>query len=599
MKYSRLYLIFLFALMNVVPAYGLVNYEEGRRFINGVQLLQSASNKEEYEYVPQFPRIATKEDGTFELLCLKYTDASGKSSGGLLHALVEFTLPKETLDAVQAELSKQVPNARIVGPVQLMEAVKDGQEGVGSFQVVSSVLSDQKEGGFTRSVITSGAAPLTPGSKAVVAAVLSPHGSTLLWDSLTGPTSDVSVSINAYYEAAVKGYNAKVTAEVSTVYNHFSRVSNVQQDYSKTQLRKVIDDLQRNGDLKVEVLDRSKGLGIDSKKMKGILDMVTDKLVELMFDHKSGWSKEPKREVAVEANQIKGRQERGFFSKVFGGAQDTKYFSDNQYVLKRRQDITRNVFTITLSQNSTIKVPVVTAGNLGGLYDAIGEDKRYFRIVNLEDPAFQSHTVHFQIDGGYIDSFKDTINFASINFRKKYPGQPSFTRAVHFTHEDVKKGKTIQSVKFPRVGLKGDNWTEYEYQVRWSLRDGPVVSIPSGKNNWIKARDSIVAMVPPFVKQVLEVDADRSMFQSNGISTALLDFATVLAGKPKRIKGAVLRAKDASSTNIISVYRDKGEQIAYRLIWHSPQKTIKQKLKLLDTDYLFISPPQITNGGGN
>ena len=38
--------------------------------------------------------------------------------------------------------------------------------------------------------------------------------------------------------------------------------------------------------------------------MDGILKIVTDKLVELMFDHKTGWSADPPREAAVEANQI-------------------------------------------------------------------------------------------------------------------------------------------------------------------------------------------------------------------------------------------------------------------------------------------------------
>ena len=86
-----------------------------------------------------------------------------------------------------------------------------------------------------------------PGSKAVVAALLTQQGATLLWDSMSGPTSDVSVAIHAYYEAAVKAYNAKVTAKMETVYTHFSRISNQQQDYTRRQLRNVVDDLQRTG----------------------------------------------------------------------------------------------------------------------------------------------------------------------------------------------------------------------------------------------------------------------------------------------------------------------------------------------------------------
>ena len=52
-----------------------------------------------------------------------------------------------------------------------------------------------------------------------------------------------------------------------------------------------------------------------------------------------------------------------------------------------------------LAKSSTIKVPVDTAGNLGGLYTALKNDPRYFRIVDLDDPAFEFRPVHFQVDG--------------------------------------------------------------------------------------------------------------------------------------------------------------------------------------------------------
>ena len=81
---------------------------------------------------------------------------------------------------------------------------------------------------------------------------------------------------------------------------------NQQQDYTRRQVRNVVDDLQRKGDLKIEVLDRIAGLGIKADDMYGILQMVTDKLVELMFDSQDrlgGRSASAKR--SSKANQIK------------------------------------------------------------------------------------------------------------------------------------------------------------------------------------------------------------------------------------------------------------------------------------------------------
>jgi hypothetical protein len=575
-----------------LTAAALVNFDTGQRTIKGIQLLQDYEDPAAFYYLPQFPRLAAKEDGSLELLCLKYVDQAGGTNGGLFHALIEFTLPPDVLADLDKELKKQVPGARIIGPVPLMQAVDNGEEGQGSFQIVSALLSDRAAGGFTRSVVTSGKAPLMPGSKAVVAAILNQQGATLLWDSFTGATSDVSVAIHAYYEAAVKGYNARVYAETSSVYEHFSMLSNYQKDYTKRQVRKVVDDLQRNGVLKVEVLDRTQGLGLKAADMEAVLQMVTDKLTELMFDHTSGWAADPPRETAVEAGQIQGRQERGWFSRTFGGSQDTKYFSDDQFVLKKRSDIRRNVFNITLSKSSTIKVPVDTAGNLGGLYKAIGTDTRYFRVVNLADPAFEFRQVFFQVDGEYVDSFQDSVNFVSVNLRKRYGGdKPDFTRALHFSHAEVKAGKTVQDVSFPRLGATGADWTEFEYQVRWGLRDGPTVSVPPKEDQWIRSKDPVVALVPPFEKRVVEIDADRSLFAAAGMASAVVDFAVELGGKAKLVKKATLRAGDAEPTVRVSVYHDRTSPVAMRVSWYSPSRTVKGNLELLESDYLFLTPP--------
>jgi hypothetical protein len=589
----------LIAVMLLGPAlcHALVNYDQGQRVIKGVQLLQDFSDADMYYYVPRFPRLATKDDGTFEILCLKFVDSKdGATNGGLFHALIEFSLPPEVQQEVEKELRKQVPNAKLAGAVPLLQSAEKsekGDDGTGAFQIVSSVLRDRGEKAFTRSLVTSGRAPLTPGSKAVVAAVLNQQGATLLWDSLTGPTSDVSVAIQAYYEAAVQGYNAKVTADMSTVYTHFSRTSNVQQQYTKRQLRKVIDDLQRNGVLKVEVFDRSKSLGIEAKDMDGVLQTVTDKLTELMFDHTSGWATDPPREAAVEANQLQGRQERGWFSSVFGGAQDTPYFTDDQYVLKDRKDVRHNSFSLVLSKGTTIKVPVDTAGNLGGLYKAMGTDQRYFRVVNLNDPAFQFRSVHFQVDGSYLDSFQDTINFVSVNMRKLYTDQPAFTQSLHYTKEEIKNGKTTQNIAYPRLAITGDEWQDYEYQVRWSVRNGATITIPADESKWIRSRDAAISLVPPFERRTVIVEADRQLFAQRGVMTAVIECGSYLAGKKQLERKAILRAKDASASQDIAIYHDRDTPIAARISWYGANGKAAQQQMLVEQDYLALVPPQV------
>lgn len=575
-----------------VSARAVVRYDEGNRVIDGVQLLQDANDPKVYYYLPQFPRLATKEDGqTLEFLCLKYVGADGAANGGLFHALVSFSLPPAQEKALRDKLLKEV-GGELRGPVPLLPAVEEGQGGMGSFQVVSATLSDQ-EGGFTRSLVTSGRAPLTPGSKAAIAAMLEAPGATLLFETLTSPTSDVSIAISAYYEALVRGYNATVSAEMETVYQHFSQLQNRQKNFTKAQLRGIIDQLQRSGDIKVEVVDRSASIGLDSSDMEGLLNIVTTRITDLMFDTTAGWGAAPPREQAVEEGQIQGRQEPGAFMKFFQGEKDHKYVTDNQYVLKNRKDVQRNKFFMNLSKATTIKVPLDTAGNLGGVYAELKDDPRYFRIVNLADPDFQKLRVQFQIDGDYVDSFQDTLNFVSVNFRKSYPGQPDMTQTLVFTNEDIAQGRITKEIEVPRLGLSDDDWSEFEYQVRWSVRDRPTVSVPSREKEWIEARDPAISLVPPFQKRVVEIEADRGLFADSGIVTAIVEFATPIAGKPKVMRKATLRESDAEPSEQVAVYHDRGKPVAWRVTWYTRKGKLRTDAAGLDSDYIYLVPPEM------
>lgn len=570
-----------------------VNYDEGRIEVLGVQFLQSHSSPTEYYYLPQIPSLSTNQEGDMELMCIKYVGEGEQPSGGLFHALIRFTLPAEIQEELQAALEEKIPGAKIIGPVPLQPLANEEGEGTASFQVVSSILtSTNGEEALTRSIISSGHAPLLPGSKSAIAANLSPEGATLLWNSFAGATSDVSVSVNACYEAWVKAYNATVSAEMSVVYEHFSRLHNVQEGYTKRQLRKIVDDMQRNGDMKVEVMDRTQGLNIKASEMEGILNVVTDKLIEVMFNTETGWSKAPERETAVEAGQVKGRQSRSWFGKLFSGSGNQAYISDDQYVLKKRTDIQSNKFYLNLSKETTIKVPVHSSGNLGGFYDELGDDEKYFRVVDLNDVAFQKREIFFQIDGEYVDVFSSKINFVSVSFKKEIANEPTTTKTIIFNYSDIEKGEQIKAVSYPRLGDKSANWLNYEYRLNWSLRgtEEPV-KIPDNEGKWLKSNAPVVSLAPPFKKTVVEIDADRSMFIEAGFSTAIIEFASTFLGEPTKIGRVRLGANDAEPISKIALYHDEGKKLVYKVTWASKDGIKKTPLQELDSDYLFLIPP--------
>ena len=593
MKLKQLLLITLFLSLSQLIAQ--VNYDEGRRQIDGIQLLQDSNNPNAYYYLTRFVQLSTKEDGSYEILCIKYVGEGENASGGLFHALIEFSLPEDVVKEVEGKLKQEVgESAFFAGPVPMKQIVNENTNEVGRFDVVSSILTNTDgEDAFTSNVITSGFAPLLPNSKAAIAAKLNPTGATLLWESLSGSTSDVSVSVHGYYEAKVKGYNAIISAEAETVYQHYSRVSNFQEGFTKQQLRKISDEMVQDQIINVEVFDRSEGLGIDTKDMQGIVDIVTDKLIELMFDTKAGWAKQPETEVAVEAGQIKGRQERGWFDSTFGGSENTPYYSDNQYVVKKRKDIRSNKFYLNLSKATTIKVPTYTSGNIAGIYDTMKDDDRYFRVVNLADSDFQKREVHFQIDGGFSDAFNDVLNSVSVSFRKVYgDNKDDATSDLLFTNKDLNAGKDFKTVIYPRLGIEASEWLNYEYKLSWNLKGEPKpIIVPKAASKWKSENLSVVALVPPFKKKVVDIDADRSSFKDAEVRSATIRFFTILNGKAGSQRTVILREGDAESTSQVALYYDEDEPMAYQITWYSKKGKYAEPIKELKEDYLFLITP--------
>ncbi len=582
---QRLLFVFILLLSKQAPA--LVNYSTGSLEIDGMLLLQDARQPARYYYLPSVPRIATTPDGTPRLLMVKFIDPAGKTSGGLFHALVTLTLPPEALQALQEKLDQKVPGATVAGPVPLRESKEAG------FQLVSSVLTGKA---FTNTRITSGHAPLTPGSEAAISATLSQQGATLLWDSLLSPTSDVSVAISAWYEARIPAYRAEIHADISTVYSHFSRLLNEQEHYTRNQLRKIIDELVREGVVQIRILDRLPE-DAGNKAMQQLADLAATKLIDLIFDMESGLTKLPEKEVAVEQGQIPGRQKYSKVSRLFLIGNNPEYVTDYQYVLKKRTDINRGSFDIRLERSTVVKVPFHVAGNLSGFFSQYREDKRLFRIVNLADPAFQRREVFLRIDGDYADLFEGRMNFVSVSLKKETPGYPPATGQVIFSREDIRKGDLTKSWKYARLGQAGEQWLDYQYRITWSLRGRKTIVEPPEEDQWITTSLPVLSLAPPLDRNDIVIDADRMSFEINGIRSALVEARYSLFGKRVRERLAILRNTDAESTNEVTLFSDPDTAIEYRVTWQRADnpRPVRTGWQPLTESYLALYPPVVEN----
>jgi hypothetical protein len=578
------------ALLVCQSAFGLVRLEEGSYTIDGVMLLQDYFDKTKYYYVPTVPRLSQNRDESFQLLCMKYVDPKGKASGGLFHALLDFSLPDDVLAALEKKLKRKAGDVHIAGMVPLLPAQNaQGEETAASFQVISAVLNNKGDGGLTRTLIASGRSPLTPGSRAAVAALLTPEGATILFSSMTMGASDVSIGISGQFEASVVGFSAHVTADMELIYKHFLDMTHNQVEFTRDQVKTQVDRFRRDGTLKIESLDRSASItGFKANEMNAILESVTNRITEMMFDTKLGFLPEVKQE---ETNlDIPGRTERGFLAKIHFGSGNRPYYPDFQHVLKRRKDIRVAKFDIMLVKNGTIKVPVNTAGNLRLLHDSLKDDPRYFRTINLADPAFQLRDVMFQVDGGVAASFLDTVNFVSVQLRKKYPENPEYLDTLTFTADTLKQGEIAKPISYARLGETGDAWLGYEYRVTWSLKGRGTLSEPSNEG-WTKSTSGAINLAPPLDRVEATIDSDRTTWNDRGITAVNVVFDYPLMGKPTQ-KRTLIRAGDGAGALDVVFYRDPQAKFNVKRIWYfkDGKQTVEEE-KNTDNTYVLLAPP--------
>lgn len=584
------------ALLSPGFAAALVHYDQGQVSIDGVLLLQTVENPNEYRYLAGDLTLARDIEDRPELLMAKIVGGGETTTGGILHALVRFGLPPERVEELQAGLDELRSGAIIVGPVQLStsigdEAARSGEEG--SFQIVSAVLTDAPQGDrISGTVITSGVAPFSPGSKATLAARLTPAAADIMWENFTGTTADLSVAVRGYYEAQIEGYNAVVSAETETVYEHLSTIANLQRGYTRRQLRDISDTLIDERLISVEVFDRALG-DIDDADMQKIVDVVTDKILDLYFDRETGWVRRPEAVDAVDPGQICGRQERGWFSKLFSGATDDPYCTDDQYVIKDIENVQRSRFVLNLSKRSTIMVPFDTAGNLGGFYEELDDEARarHFKIISLDDPARQEMTVEFQIDSAIVAAFGERLNLATVNYRRTRPDGTLDAGSLLFDALGVAAGETKQAVTFARLGDPRADWLQYEYQVAWSVSGllDPL-RVPE-KNGFITRSDAGVQLAPPLERAVVSLDVDNTDFVEKGVHALNLVVASKLAGEVTVVAQRLVRADEAQPYAEKTILRDIDAPTVVQAIWHTRNGTIKAPLEQVEGDYHVVFTP--------
>ena len=332
----------------------------------------------------------------------------------------------------------------------------------------------------------------------------------------------------------VRGYNATVSAEVNTVYEHFSAVLNKQQGYTKRELRQIVDKLSHDNVLKVEVFDRSKWLGIDATAMEGILCLVTDKLVTLMFDA-PGWPRQDARaggggrEGADRAPAVARRLRRsGSPAPATSPTSPT-----TSSCMKSRKDIRRTTFSTccwraTPRSESRCTWPATWAACTASTATTRTSSGWSTSRTRRSRPVRSASSS--TASGRPL--FPTLVNWVAVTFRKEHgEGRDATTDQAQLTGPDVAKGTLERVIRYPRLGAQGADWLGYQYRVSWSLiRRDRSRSRARTASGW-QASDPVVTLRPPLAIATAELEVDRDLMVERGVKVGVVEVEARVAGQ--------------------------------------------------------------------
>jgi len=189
-------------------------------YIEGLWCFPLHSDSLTYVYMPTRSRLSIGEDKKPKFSYLRYiinkpkennsdhsiTEADG---GGILHFLVLYDTPEETVTKAEEALRKKLDNKalKIRGPMIFEK---------GSYALISSILNTSN-GSVEKKLITLGEAPVLENSSIALSFSLKPQESKLLLESFKMSTPDISIVFDLTFGGLTDAYDAELDIDWSEV----------------------------------------------------------------------------------------------------------------------------------------------------------------------------------------------------------------------------------------------------------------------------------------------------------------------------------------------------------------------------------------------
>lgn len=598
------------------PIFGqLLNYDNKVDLVlsDGTNLVLYGADAKpnEYYYLPVNLRLAKRPDGVPEFLFLKYTTEQRADAGGvqgaIMHFLMEWGLTPEQLADAQKKIEalfgygtrrvyygknakgvavyKNVANSKdkpIIKGAAELQIEKDN-----SFKIVSAIMEDKT---LTKSIVSSGKAPLIPGGKVAAAASFDKNGAQLMASTFEKSRSiaDLSIALNYKYKLMAPAIEGSIMIywdkfyqflqekghNYSYYYYHCGdcEVDGKEYDsYTKESSNYVgwdnITEELRKRKIVVVNIDQK---DVDNPITKDVVDYFMQSFMESISDDQE------ERAVNEPANA--------------GDSTPTKFASSYGFnMTKLRKRMESGYTYISLKYRAPIMREVQLVGNMASWYDGVKNNSKCVSSVNLNDPFFQHRDINLIVDLESEDIFSKEINYATINIQKKRSSGNPFSEQVTIDRDFLKQKGVKATVTYARGEDK--NSDAYEYKVQWSTRGGYLY--PSNPS-WEKGDWQGVTLAAPVSPRTIQFEGNLEELKAAGFTRATLQVRYYKFGREVESNIPLTVSKNESLVEQ-TIFTDKDTRgYAYRIILNHKDKgkiAFNFDPKIND-DYVYINIPK-------
>jgi hypothetical protein len=491
--------------------------DQGAR-VEELWVFPSAVNPLHYYYVPASARLVADGNGDPSFSFLRYVinraskneaDASKgitqAEGGGILHFLVTYDTPAEQVQRAERALQRLVaqnkPDAKaedvkLQGPIIFKS---------GRYVLISSIINDKNQA--EPQLLAIGNAPVFEGSQMALSFDLSPERATLLNESLKMATPDISLIFEMTLEGLTDSFAADLEVKWDDVYKH--------EAYGvKAQIPAWYFNVGGNGSVMFDQLMQNKAVELRTRganpNLEAMLEKVQLKLIELMFEPIPIEGADKPDQIGQLAQAIKSlkdddkKKERPRAGVTFS------------YKIKEARRTGRTV--VSLNSQSPVERMTTIGFNIGDLWKRYGDDKRFFKTVNLADPAFEQREIHVGIDGAILPEFDAYINSVTAVLRKQHQDGKMTVQEIVVDRDTFKKTKNDFRMIY---GWSGDDdrtqWLQYEYRTRWSFKGG-------GKHEteWKTAEANMIDLYAPYKRRVVRILGDSKTLTDAGVRAVVV-----------------------------------------------------------------------------